>query len=237
MAGEIQKWRRLPVLLPHEQQRHEGREQIRSGSELQAFKIDQGSEAFSKSAVPDLIVILRADYIVCTLERRRAVSVASPPVGRILTSVIPALLQGPGQVLDSAEILVVSGIFAGEQCVHRVMKIIAPLRWHAQSAFATRTQYPCIVQIALRDQRNDSPGSVGESVNLLRQFGEKRKRAGIKDSVNGVESQHINMKIFQPVESVFDEKPAYVVAVGSVKVQRRSPRRLVMFGKIRTIFA
>src|SRR5467141_3598533 len=128
-------------------------------------------------------------------------------------------------------------MFAGEQCVHGMMEIVAPLRWHAQSAFAPRTQYARIVQIALRDQRNDSSGSVRESVNFLRQFGEKRKCAGIKDSVNGVEPQHIDMKSFQPVERVFDEKAAYVIAFGSVKVQRRSPRRLVMLGKIRTIFA
>src|SRR6266404_3917786 len=113
MAGEIQKRRRLAVLLPHEQQRHERRKQIRAGSELQTFKIDQGTEAFSESAITDLIVILRADHIVCALERRRAISVAPPPVARILTSVIPALLQRRRQVLDSAEILVVSGIFAG----------------------------------------------------------------------------------------------------------------------------
>src|SRR6266404_7288120 len=128
-------------------------------------------------------------------------------------------------------------MFAGEQCMHGMMEIVAPLRWHAQSALATRTQYARIVQIALRDKRNYSSGSAGESVNFLRQFGEKRKRAGIKDSVNGVEPQHINMESFQPVESVFDEKAAYVIAFGSVKVQRRSPRRLVMLGKIRTIFA
>src|SRR5882762_1370241 len=237
MAGEIQKWRCLPVLLPHEQQRHEGREQIRSGSELQAFKIDQESEAFSKSAIADLIVILRADYIVCTLERRRAISVASPPMARILTSVIPALLQRLRQMLNAAEILVVSRIFTGQQRMHGMMEIVAPLRWHAQSAFATRTQHARIVQIALRDQRNDSPGLAGESVNFLRQFCEKRKRARIKDSVKGVEPQHIDMKSFQPVKRVFDEKAAYVVAVGSVKVQRRSPRRLVMLGKIWTIFA
>src|SRR6267378_3998940 len=212
MAGEIQKRRRLAVLLPHEQQRHERRKHIRAGSELQTFKIDQGTEAFSESAIADLIVILRADYIVCTLERGRAVSVASPAVARILTSVIPALLQRRRQMLNVAEILVVSRIFTGQQRMHGVMEIIAPLRWHAQSPFATRTQYPCIVQIALRDQRNDSPGSVRESVNFLRQFGEKRKRAGIKDSVNGVEPQHIDMKSLQPVESVFDEKAAYVVA-------------------------
>src|SRR6267154_6718757 len=237
MAGEIQKRRRLAVLLPHEQQRHERRKHIRAGSELQTFKIDQGTEAFSESAIADLIVILRANDIIGALERGRPISVASPPVPRILTSVIPALLQRPGQVLDSAEILVVSRILTGQQRMHGVMKIIAPLRRHAQSAFATRTQYARIVQIALRDQRNHSPGSAGESVNFLRQFGEKRKRAGIKDSVNGVEPQHINMKSFQPVESVFDEKAAYVVASGSIKVQRRSPRRLVMLGKIRTIFA
>src|SRR5258708_10472920 len=128
-------------------------------------------------------------------------------------------------------------MFAGEQCVHGMMEIVAPLRWHAQSAFAPRTQYARIVQIALRDHRNDSSGSVGESINFLRQFGQKRKCASIKDSVNGVEAQHIDMKSLQPVERVFDEKAAYVVAFGSVKVQRRSPKRLVMLGKIRTIFA
>src|SRR5882762_2357984 len=237
MAGEIQKRRRLAVLLPHEQQRHERRKQIRAGSELQTFKIDQGTEAFSKSAVPDLIVILRANDIIGALERGRPISVASPPVARVLTSVIPPLLQRLRQMLNAGEILVVSRIFTGQQRMYGVMKIIAPLRWHAQSAFATRTQYARIVQIALRDQRNDSSGSVGESVNFLRQFGQKRKCASIKDSVNGVEPQHINMKSFQPVESVFDEKAAYVIAFGSVKVQRRSPRRLVMLGKIRTIFA
>src|SRR6267154_2845858 len=113
MAGEIQKRRRLPVLLPHEQQRHERRKQIRAGSELQTFKIDQGTEAFSKSAIADLIVILRADHIVCALERRRAITVASPPVPRILTSVIPPLLQRLRQMLNAAAILVVSRIFAG----------------------------------------------------------------------------------------------------------------------------
>src|SRR5258705_49459 len=151
--------------------------------------------AFDRSAAA-CDAALPARERVSVWSSQRSSLPADPPVPRILTSVIPALLQRPGQVLDSAEILVVSRIFAGEQCVHRVMKIIAPLRWHAQSAFATRTQYPCIVQIALRDQRNDSPGSVGESVNLLRQFGEKRKRAGIKDSVNGVEPQHIDMESF-----------------------------------------
>src|SRR5258707_3332124 len=93
MAGEIQKRRRLAVLLSHEQQRHERRKQIRAGSELQTFKIDQGSEAFSKSAIADLIVILRADHIVCALERSRAISVAPPPVVRIFDSVLTALLQ------------------------------------------------------------------------------------------------------------------------------------------------
>src|SRR5260370_8378902 len=102
MAGEIQKRRCLPVLLPHEQQRHEGREQIRAGSELQAFKIDQGTEAFSKSAVPDLVVVLGADYIVCTLERRRAISVASPPVPRIFPSAIPPLLPALPQMQNYA---------------------------------------------------------------------------------------------------------------------------------------
>src|SRR5580765_3926366 len=121
--------------------------------------------------------------------------------------------------------------------MHGMMKIVAPLRGHAQSAFATRTQYSRVVQVTLGDQRNDSAASVSESVDFIRQFSEKRNRARIKDSVNGVEPQHINMKILQPVESVFDEEVANVVAVRAIKVQGRSPGRLVIFRKIRTILA
>src|SRR6202030_3796690 len=117
------------------------------------------------------------------------------------------------------------------------MKIVAPLRRHPKSSLAPRTQHARIVQIALRNERNAPARPCGESIDLLGQLAQERERARIKDSMNRVEPQRINMKILEPVECVLDEKAPHLIAVRAIKVQRRSPRRLVTIRKIRTILA
>src|SRR6266849_2897632 len=162
---------------------------------------------------------------------------ASPPVARILARVIPAVLQRACQVLHVAEILVVSRVFPGEQRMHGVMKIVAPLRCHLESALAPPTQDASVIQIAFSNHRNVSPNPRGERVYFRRQLRKKRKRAGIKNSVNGVEPQRVDVKILEPVEGVIDEVTANLIAVRTVKVERRSPGRFIAIRKIGTILA
>src|SRR5260370_15610292 len=227
MAREIQKGRGLSIFLAHEQQGHERREKMRTGGQFKALKAHKGTDAIAKSAVPDLVVVLREDHIVRSLKWGRCIPMASPPVARILAGVIPALLQCARQGPHIAEILVVSRGFPGQQRMHGVMKVVAPLRCHLKSALAPRTEYASVVQIAFGNHRNVSPNPCGESVYFPRQLRKKRERACVKNSVNGVESQRVNVKIVEPVERVLDEEMAHLITVRTVKVQRRSPGRFV----------
>jgi hypothetical protein len=57
----------------------------------------------------------------------------------------------------------------------------------------------------------------------------------IDDGVHGVDAQRIDVKLVDPLQRVVDEKPADVVAVRSVEVERQTPRRLVPVGEVRAV--
>src|SRR5579872_1357406 len=61
VAREVLKRSRLPVLLSHKEQRNERREQSNSGGKFQRLKPNERCEAVSRSAMPDLVVILTAN--------------------------------------------------------------------------------------------------------------------------------------------------------------------------------
>lgn len=145
VAGEIEKRRGFAVLLAHEQQRHEGRKQVHTGGQFQALKVHQGTEAFAEGAIADLIVVLRTDHIICGFERWRRVAMPLAPVPRILTIVEPPMLQRSCQMPRFTKVFVVAGFLAGQQRVHRMMKIVAPLRRHLESTLAPRPQHPRII--------------------------------------------------------------------------------------------
>ena len=64
MAREVLKRRRLTVLLPHEQQGHEGGEQCGAGRELLRFEINQCAQPLSRGPIAHLIMILTAYHEV-----------------------------------------------------------------------------------------------------------------------------------------------------------------------------
>ena len=61
VAGEILEGLRLAVLLAHEEERHEGREEHRRRRQFLPLIRDDVAEAVARRAVADLIVILGAD--------------------------------------------------------------------------------------------------------------------------------------------------------------------------------
>ena len=71
MVGEVQERRGLAVLLAHEEQRHERREQHDAGGELGALEVDDRDSRSPSAAVADLVVVLREDDEVRPGEARR----------------------------------------------------------------------------------------------------------------------------------------------------------------------
>ena len=68
MLGEVEEGRRFPVLLPHEQQWNEGREQYSSSGQFLRFESKQRAVSFSPASIPDLIMILRKNDQLGTLQ-------------------------------------------------------------------------------------------------------------------------------------------------------------------------
>src|SRR5438067_3599328 len=58
----------------------------------------------------------------------------------------------------------------------------------------------------------------------------------IDDRMDRVDAQSIDMKFVDPLQRIVNEKPANVVTMRSVEVDRHSPRRLVAIGEIRREF-
>src|SRR5436309_1513315 len=69
---------------------------------------------------------------------------------------VPAVIDEPlteclTQVFDASKVAIVSGAFAGKQCVYRMVEIVAPLRVKSITAALDWPQHPRIVAIAFRD--------------------------------------------------------------------------------------
>src|ERR1700676_1425536 len=128
MTCEVLKRRYLTILLAHKQKWNEWREHRYPRGKLQGLKINQLAEPFASGAIADLIVILDANYKAGTPQTGGGVAGSPSPELRMLPGVKPAISHRDSQVMHIAKVGIVSGTFAGEQGMQRMMKIIAPLR-------------------------------------------------------------------------------------------------------------
>ena len=79
---------------------------------------------------------------------------AALPVGRILPSIVPSVLEGRDQWLDSAEILVVAAPFIRQQRMDGMMEVIAPLRVKPITAVGPVEEQTRVVKIAFCNELN-----------------------------------------------------------------------------------
>ena len=70
-------------------------------------------------------------------------------------------------------------------------------------------------------------------VQLLQDVG----GVGIKDTVDSVQTQGVDMVFSHPVEGVVDKITAHLTAILAIVVHRLAPRGLVTVGKVGTVLA
>ena len=126
---------RLAVLLSHEQERHEGREQEHRGRDLAPLEAHEGREPLAAAAIGDLVVVLQADDELLAGPAARGGAVPPAAVGRVLTRVDEAVAERPRQLFHPAEVLVVAVALARQRGVQGVVPVVDPLRRHPQPAF------------------------------------------------------------------------------------------------------
>src|SRR6476661_1615308 len=118
-----------------------------------------------------------------------------------------------------------------------MVKVVVPLRIEAKAVLRGGSDDARVVEIALRDR-------VDRAAQLLSALADRRGEVlqeglggVIDDCVYGVDAQRIDMKLVDPLQCAVDEEPSHVVALGTVEVDRQSPRRLVSIGEVRREFA
>ncbi|HEX3544122.1 MAG TPA: hypothetical protein VHT31_06310, partial [Candidatus Acidoferrum sp.] len=73
-------------------------------------------------------MILDANHKTGARQSGGRIAMFPPPEIRMLSGVKPAISQRNRQVIHIAKIGIISGAFAGEYGMQRMMKVIAPLR-------------------------------------------------------------------------------------------------------------
>ena len=138
VVDEVGERRGLAVLLPHEEQRNAGGQQEEGRGQLCLFGRDQGHQPVTSGAVADLVVVLGEEHEALGRDVDRGGAVVATPEIRVFSLVDEALVHGPGDVVDRAEVPVVPGAFAGDGGVQRVVEVVVPLAVHPEAAGGRR---------------------------------------------------------------------------------------------------
>src|SRR5262245_35670911 len=97
-------------------------------------------------------MVLGADDVLAGVSKTSGAAVTAPPVEGVLARIDEALAEGLCQMLDPAEVLVISQPLPCDQGVERMMKIVVPLRVEASASEFAWEQEAGVVQVAFRDQ-------------------------------------------------------------------------------------
>src|ERR1700733_9203727 len=107
------------------------------------------------------------------------------------------------------------------------MKIVAPLRVQAVPSARRKMKKARIVEIAFGDYAQLALRLSREILHILFELGEKMRGAEIENAVHGVQPQSIDVKLFQPIQSVLNEKCTHRFGLGTVEIHRLSPRSAI----------
>src|SRR5258706_955172 len=185
-------------------------------------------------AVAHLVVVLRKDdEPVCrNIARHTAVTPAAK--ARILAGVSKTFAIGFNELREFAVVLIVTIAFTGEQCAQTMVKIVIPDRIQTVAAELSRPNQAAIVIGAFGDQIRLAFETRKGLMHFAAQLVDESNRRMIENRMHGIEAQRIDVKFRDPIQSILNKEFSYLIAEGSVEVERRSPRRLVAIGEVRS---
>ena len=114
-----------------------------------------------------------------------------------------------------------------------MMPLVGPGGVEAVPAGVHGTDEPRVVEVALGGQEERPALVRGQRRHLGAELLEEVRCRVVGDRVHRVEAQPVAVVVAQPHQCVVDDEPAYLVAAGSVEVDRRAPVGLVPLGEVR----
>src|SRR5262249_39375235 len=121
----------------------------------------------------------------------------------------------------------IAAALAGEERVHGMVEIVGPLGIKAMPALVRTQKDFGIVQVALGDYVNMSRRTCCNLVSDLLDGRHDMEGTEIKNRMDGVKPQAIEVKVLQPHAGVIEHVVPNGIRAGPVVVERLSPRCLV----------
>src|SRR5215831_12104138 len=110
-----------------------------------------------------------------------------------------------------------------------MVQIVVPLcRAAGNSAFCS-SQIPRLIAVVLEDEMNVAV--VNTVPDGLDDFADYIGLAAVKNRMDGIETQPVEMILLEPIERVLNKKVAHYAVTGSIEIDRGAPRCLVAFAE------
>src|SRR5580704_976745 len=113
-----------------------------------------------------------------------------------------------------------------------MMKIIIPHCVVSEAAPLGRANQASVIPIALGNQVHAAVQIPPSFMDLFRKFSQECRCGAIHNRVYSVEAKSINMKVRNPLQCIFDEVAANLVARVAVEIDCLTPRSLVAVRKV-----
>ena len=141
----------------------------------------------------------------------------------IFTRIDETFTKGLGELPDLPEILVIPGLFAGEQRVQGMVEVVVPDGIETVAAQFRRADQPTIVEVAFSHEAYGPAEPFGFAMDRIGQFRDEGVRRTVHDGMKRVQPQRVDVAFTDPVESAFDKVAPCFIAVRSVEVEGCAP--------------
>src|SRR6187455_3093938 len=112
-------------------------------------------------------------------------------------------------------------------------ELVVPLRVDSIAVVFAWSYDARVSEVAFGDEHRPPTQLVLERVDLCGELFEEVDRGCVDERMDRIEPQAVKVVVAEPSDRVVNEKPADLVAPGTVEVDRRSPRRPVAIGEVR----
>src|SRR5258708_7988845 len=130
------------------------------------------------------------------------------------------------------EVFIISVGLPGQKGTQRVVKLVNPLSVEAVSPFRGWVDITGIIEVYFGDELFFTVAAAFDVHDFLFQLLHNVYRTEIPDSMYGVESQGVDMIIFQPHPGILKEVITHSIGPGVIEIERVSPASLVFVCEI-----
>src|SRR3569833_991323 len=117
--------------------------------------------------------------------------------------------------------------------MHRVVKIVAPLRIETEAACLARCNEFRIVEVALRNESKIAAQMCGKPVYLRGKLFEKMHRRPIVKGMYRIQAKAVEMVLPKPHQSVLEQKATCLLTAFLIQIHSRAPRCLISLSEVR----